>query len=314
MVDVLCWLKWGLLSTALVTILSYLALVIRADFFFKPQDLKKKYGAQWALVTGASSGIGKALTEKLAAQGLNVVLVALPEAVFDTVHEDLQKKYPKQEFRKVAVNLGQVSDTYSYIDQIAAATKDIDVQIVFNNAGYIVLKLFAVAPLPTLLQNIECNVISHVKIAHLFMTRMTEKKLPGCVAFTSSASAFFPAPGGAMYAAGKHFLATMAASLAIEARPFGIDITCLLGGPMRTRFYEGVTKLDAFKFYDLIMSTPESVADTLLASVGRIVWRDAHVYTYVTRLVTKIVDMNLLVEGIALVQPHMADFKKLQQK
>lgn len=72
MVDVLCWIKWGLLSTALVTIISYLgilsrqkvlltyclAFVIRADFFFKPQDLKKKYGAQWALVTGASSGIG----------------------------------------------------------------------------------------------------------------------------------------------------------------------------------------------------------------------------------------------------------------
>jgi hypothetical protein len=65
---------------------------------------------------------------------------------------------------------------------------------------------------------------------------------------------------------------------------------------------------------DLISSTPESVAQTLINSIGRLVWRDASLYTYVTRLITKVVDMNLLVEGMCLGQPFMSDMKKVYAK
>jgi NADP-dependent 3-hydroxy acid dehydrogenase YdfG len=56
------------------------------------QDLKRKYGASWAFVTGASSGLGLAIAENLAKQGLNVVLCALDDALLETAHKNFVKK------------------------------------------------------------------------------------------------------------------------------------------------------------------------------------------------------------------------------
>ncbi len=69
-------------------------------FLRGPVNLKDKYKAQWALVTGAGSGIGKSLSETLALQGLNVVLVSLPMKDLDETYETLKAQFPKQEFRK----------------------------------------------------------------------------------------------------------------------------------------------------------------------------------------------------------------------
>jgi hypothetical protein len=63
-------------------------------FVWKPQNLKEKYKCEWALVTGSSSGIGKVLTEKLCAQGLNVVMVALDDKLLDESHEEIVAKFP----------------------------------------------------------------------------------------------------------------------------------------------------------------------------------------------------------------------------
>ena len=64
-----------------------------------PVNMKKKYKAKWALVTGAGTGIGKSIAETMAVQGLNVVLVSLPDKHLDATTEALKKKFPKQEFR-----------------------------------------------------------------------------------------------------------------------------------------------------------------------------------------------------------------------
>jgi hypothetical protein len=76
-----------------------------------PVDLKKKYkGAEWALVTGAGSGIGKALAETLAKQGLNVVLVSLPDKLLEETTKELTQKYPKQKFRTVPAKFDHKTD------------------------------------------------------------------------------------------------------------------------------------------------------------------------------------------------------------
>jgi len=295
-----------------ILVFGYIAMVVAADWAFKPNDLKLRYNAKWALVTGASSGIGKALTEKLAQMGLNVVLVALDDQILSDTFKLMQTMYPKVEFRKVGVNLSKSTDRYDQI--VAEATKDIDVQIVFNNAGYLVLKGFAVTDLSALEANVECNCVSHMKLSHIFLQRMIDKKLPGCIAFTSSQAAFFPSPGGAVYSAGKAFLTAFAASLAIEARPHKVDVCCLMSGPVQSRFYDNVPKISTLNFFHMISSTPEQIAEILIRSVGRIVLRDANLYTYVTRLLVRIFEVNLFVEVIALVQPYMSDFKKLNTK
>jgi hypothetical protein len=64
-------------------------------------NLKKRYGAEWALVTGASSGIGRAIVEKLASQGVNVVMAALDDELLATSHKELSKQYPDLKFVKL---------------------------------------------------------------------------------------------------------------------------------------------------------------------------------------------------------------------
>merc|ERR1712205_255026 len=81
------------------------------------QNLKKKYDAEWALVTGSSSGIGKSIAFALAKQGVNVVLVALQEPLLDETFEELKASFGDRKFLKIGVNLG----VPGYVDKIPLA-------------------------------------------------------------------------------------------------------------------------------------------------------------------------------------------------
>lgn len=70
-----------------------------------PQDLKEKYNAQWALVTGGSSGIGRAIVDRLAMQGLNVCVVSMNDDLLKNTVKELQSAFPKQ----VGLKRGQIA-------------------------------------------------------------------------------------------------------------------------------------------------------------------------------------------------------------
>merc|ERR1711916_80677 len=170
------WLAVILGAAACISFYTYVVPFI-IQSFLPEQDLKTKYDAEWALVTGASSGIGRALTEKLAAQGLSVVMVALDDALLDEFYLSMSSAYKDSgvSFRKVGVNLGKPG----YLQEIADATADIPVQLVFNNAGFVITGLYADVALPAQLANFECNSAAPVKITHLFLNRMLNAGLPG---------------------------------------------------------------------------------------------------------------------------------------
>jgi NADP-dependent 3-hydroxy acid dehydrogenase YdfG len=86
----------------------------------------------------------------------------------------------------VDFNTSDLKGGDDYMKHIKEATKDIDVQIIFSNAGYIVMRGFMKTPIERWLANMECNATSHLRIVHHFMTDMMEKKIRGCVVFTSS--------------------------------------------------------------------------------------------------------------------------------
>ena len=182
-----------LLLLLLPSSLIYLVHHILVAWVARPRNLKRAYNAQWALVTGASSGkttlacsclkshsfykcaspslcellhagIGKALADKLGSQGLNVVLVALPNALLQETHAELSSKHPSVTFRSVScmamhpriwppgsmleqhltacTQVGADLGRTGYLPQVAQATEDIDVQIVFCNAGYMLTGFF----------------------------------------------------------------------------------------------------------------------------------------------------------------------------
>jgi hypothetical protein len=104
-------MSWDLKTVILLIFaaptLLWLAVYVGTNLYLLksgPVDLKKKYNAKWALVTGAGTGIGKSLAETMAIQGLNVVLVSLPDKFLDETTDILRKQFPNQEFRRSSIS------------------------------------------------------------------------------------------------------------------------------------------------------------------------------------------------------------------
>jgi short-subunit dehydrogenase len=276
----------GIISCATYVVVQLYQLVC------KPQNLKQKYNAEWALVTGASSGIGKSLVERLAQQGIHVVLVALDDKVLAETFPELQAKYPKINFRKVGVNLGATNES-EYMKPIVEATSDITVALVFNNAGFILPGFFAESKLDAVKTNYNCNSTSAVVITHHFLNRLQQEKRKGLIAFTSSAGAYFPGPTAVMYAATKAFLTSFAVSLAGELRDVGIDIVVVHPSPVQSNFYIKANTANVLASLQTAMKaavSPFVIADCIFASAGKLVVWDQGSTCAVFRLVLKTVD------------------------
>ena len=207
-------------------------------------NLKKRYNAKWALVTGSGSGIGKAIAFKLASQGLNVVLVSLDDDHLKNTMKQLKAKYPDLEFRSVGCVF---NPGVKYIEEIEKATKDITIQCIFNNAGFIVTGFVDQTPLPKILSNIECNATASFAIAHHFLQKLVTNKQKGCIVFTSSVAGFIPTPFAASYAATKAFVSQLACSLHIEVQSLGIDVCAVHPSPVASNFYEKVRVIIALE-------------------------------------------------------------------
>eukprot|EP01120_Amphizonella_sp_Union-15-10_P013963 TRINITY_DN659_c0_g1_i3.p1 TRINITY_DN659_c0_g1~~TRINITY_DN659_c0_g1_i3.p1 ORF type:complete len:322 (+),score=26.84 TRINITY_DN659_c0_g1_i3:209-1174(+) len=293
----------------LFLVASYILPLVLVAFVWKEQNLKQKYKAKWAAVTGGSSGLGKALAEKLCRQGLNVVIIAKEDRFLEDTQKELQQKFQTLEIRAIGVDLTKRTDTYDYLTIIKKQTQDIDVQILFSNAGYTVVKAFPSMSLGEVETQIECNLTSHVRISHYFMRQMALKKLKGGITFTSSTVAFFPSPFSALYSCEKAFLQQLAACLYTEGKKWGIDVLAVMLGPMQTRFYDNVPKLNALNFFNLFLVPPEVYASQMFKALGRLTWCDSGLLTYGLRLFTKIVDLNLLSWITAFSFPYTPDFK-----
>lgn len=272
-----------------------------------PVDLKKKYKAQWALVTGAGTGIGKSLAETMAIQGLNVVLVSLPDKFLQETTDDLKKRFPSQKFIAVGAKFDHLTD---YMTPIKEATKDLDIAIVFNNAGYIVTGFFDQTSLDAQLANMECNSTACVKVTHHFLKQMLEKKIKGCFIFTSSVSGYIPNPFAVMYGATKAFVSQFAASLAIEVRANGIDVLAVHPSPVASNFFDKAHKLDSLELAQKSAVSPASVPGKMLTCVGRSHLGDLGSMAVTVRMVVALVPYDFLTNVFALAAPFMGDYQK----
>lgn len=164
--------------------------------WWRPQNLRAKYGMGengWAVVTGGSSGIGKAIVEMLAEQGINVVIVAVADETLERTTEELRQRYWLAGVRFIPVGV-DLSSPGHYMDDIRAATDSLSIQLVFSNAGYILTGFFSSMPIKAHLANLQCNATASVEIIWHFVNRMQRDGLRGGVVLTSSPASFMATP------------------------------------------------------------------------------------------------------------------------
>lgn len=184
-----------------------------------------------ALVTGASSGIGRALAVELASRGHDLVLTARRELLLEQSATELRTGHGVN----VEVLPADLRDREG-LSKVVGRASNVDVLVA--NAGFSTRGAFADLPPRLELGQIELNVLSTVALCRAAAPHM-RRQGHGRILITSSAASFQPLPGLATYGASKAFLTSFAQALDAELRPAGVTVTCLAPGFTTTEHSTG---------------------------------------------------------------------------
>ncbi|XP_064399135.1 very-long-chain 3-oxoacyl-CoA reductase-A-like [Halichondria panicea] len=181
----------------------------------------KKYGP-WAVVTGASEGIGRGYALELARQGLNVVLMSRSQEKLDKVATEIKAKYAGREVRVVPVDFSQGAEIFP---QIAESVQDLDIGILVNNVGLSseYPDVFLKTSIERMRKIVELNIQALMHMSHLIMPQMVAKGR-GIVINMSSGSAIKPTVMLMLYASTKSFVEFFSTSLSLEYANKGIIV------------------------------------------------------------------------------------------
>ncbi len=193
------------------------------------RSLLCRYGP-WAVVTGASDGIGRAAVEELARQGFGVVLVARRAAALEDLARLLEARHGVAT-RVLSVDLSSPDQAA----RVERETRDLDVGLFFAAAGFGTSGPFVEADIEPELNMIDVNCRALVQSTHGFARRFVARGRGGIV-LMSSLVAFQGVPRAADYAATKAFVQTFAEGLAREIKPLGVDVLASVPGPVVSGF------------------------------------------------------------------------------
>jgi short-subunit dehydrogenase len=184
------------------------------------------------LVSGASSGIGKALAEIFAADGSRLVLVARTRDALESLADKLRKQHGVESL-VIVQDLTQPGAAAEVKGQLDQAGWPVDVLI--NNAGVGAHGQFRNIPIDRQLAMVQLNVGALLHLTHLVLPPMVERRR-GAILNVASTAAFQPGPYAAVYFATKAFVLSFSDALWEEVRQYNVTVTCLCPGPTRTNF------------------------------------------------------------------------------
>lgn len=193
-----------------------------------------RWSGKWALVTGASAGIGRALAEELAASGTNLVLTARRRDRLEQLASTLGNKHGVRT-EIVVADLARPEapgQIYTFLKG-----KGIEIELLVNNAGFGAYGAFHESELSRDLEMVQVNCAAVVKLTRIFLPEMVARK-HGDILIVASVAGYQAVPYISLYAATKAFDLNFAVGIAEEVRRHGVHVCALCPGSTTTEFRE----------------------------------------------------------------------------
>ena len=186
-----------------------------------------------ALITGASSGIGEAFSQALAARGINLVLVARSQDRLEATATELSHKH---QIRAEAIAADLTHPEAAAQIASVVAERGLAIDILINNAGFATHGYFEAIDSDRDNAQVQVDVAAVVAMTHTFAPAMLARKR-GAIINVASTAAFQPVPYMAVYGASKAFVLSFSQALAAEFQSQGVSVLALCPGATETAFF-----------------------------------------------------------------------------
>ncbi len=213
---------------------------------------------KWALVTGASGGLGEAFALELAAQGWNLILVARNAAKLQAVAAKA-KQISGKRAEPLQYDLGSSRSARLLHDDVTA--RGIKADLIINNAGSGLFGESVELDQEKVTAMLHLDVIALTEISNLFGADMKARR-SGAILNVASVAGRAPMPYFASYGAAKSYVFSYSLALRAELAPYGVKVSCILPGYIRTAFdgNAGITAPKYRAFSDRMAMSPAAVA------------------------------------------------------
>ncbi|MDZ8051824.1 MAG: SDR family NAD(P)-dependent oxidoreductase [Aulosira sp. ZfuVER01] len=250
-----------------------------------------------ALITGASSGIGKAFAQQLAARNTNLVLVARSQEKLHQLTKELQENYNIQ----VEVIVKDLTETHAAQEVFdVTQAKGLTIDLLINNAGFGDYGDFASSHGEKQVKIVQLNILALVDLTHKFLPLMRQRQ-SGSIINVSSITAFQPMPYLSVYAASKAFIVSFSQALWAENRSYGIRVLVTCPGPIETNFFTEANFPPMLAGSTEQMFTSEEVVQISLKALEN--WQPAVVIgdikTQIRTILARIVPRKILLNMLA---------------
>jgi uncharacterized protein len=195
--------------------------------------MAKRWAGKWALVTGASAGIGVALATQLASEGTNLVLTARRQERLKSLAEKLRGAHAIRTV-VLAADLAQPAAPQQIYD--FTKKRQIEIDLLINNAGFGQYGELPTVETQRLVDMVQVNCVAVVHLTRLFVADMVARRR-GDVLILASTASFQAVPYISTYAATKAFDLLFAEGLAEEMKPHGIRVCALCPGSTESEFH-----------------------------------------------------------------------------